>query len=194
MGTFLLSILSNRCCYSKTHTNLHQVTDNVQYINYIRLYLCVFLQGMTYLHARGIPHGLLSTSSVSLHYRVCISLAPQYSRSKARQLQPCDIPYLPPECIRKLHVSQSRSHVVALLGSGAGGVSSDVPPTAGVRRRQCKGVGGGDGSGQGGGQRKFSIGHFVPAQTSATGRSERRACVLQLEGRPTLSADVFAFG
>jgi len=148
---------------------------------------------MAYLHARGIPHGLLSTSSVSLHYRVCISLAPQYSRSKARQLQPCDIPYLPPECIRKLHVSQSRSHVVA-LGSGGGGVSSEVSPTAGVIRRPCQGVGGGDVRGQGSGQRKLSVGHFLPTQMSAAGRSERRACVIQLEGRPTLSADVFAFG
>ena len=131
-------------------------------------------QGMAYLHARGIPHGLLSSSSVSLHFRVCISLAPQYSRSKARQLQPCDIPYLPPECIRELHVSQSRSHIVAFGGP--------LDPAAGRRRgHSCSS------------QRKFSTGHFVATQT-ITGRNEKRACMILLEGRPTLFADIFAFG
>lgn len=129
------------------------------------------LQGMEYLHARRIPHGLLSSSSISLHSRVCISLAPQYSRSKVRQLQPCDIPYLPPECIRELHASQSRSHMVS---NNPGGCSRR-------RAHSC------------GSQWAVSGGQFVAMQTT-TGGCEMRACVIQLEGRPTLFADIFAFG
>lgn len=121
----------------------------------------LLLQGMEYLHGRGIPHGLLSSHSISLPYRVirvCISLAPQYSRSKARQLEPQKVPYLPPECIRELRASRCRSR----------DTSCD--------NEEC------------GRRRVHSCGDEVWAPT------ERRVCMMQLKGRPTLAADVFAFG
>ena len=119
------------------------------------------LQGMEYLHGRGIPHGLLSSHSISLHFRVCISLAPQRSRSDTRQLEPRKIPYLPPECIRELCASRCRSR----------------DPSYDGRRRvhSC-----GNERGRGCGERGQPM--------------EKRACMVQLKGRPTLPADVFAFG
>ena len=119
------------------------------------------IQGMEYLHGRGIPHGLLSSHSISLHYRVCISLAPQYSRSDARQLEPHKFPYLPPECVRELCASRCRSRDTSCDQDECG-------------RRRVHSCGDEGGHGQ--------------------GPIERRACMVQLKGRPTLSADVFAFG
>ncbi len=77
-------------------------------------------------------------------------------------------------------MSQSRSHVVPF------GSPLEVA-SAGGRRH---GTGHNRSSSS---QRKVSVGHFVETQTS-TGRNERRMCVILLEGRPTLHADIFAFG
>ena len=52
-------------------------------------------------------------------------------------------------------------------------------------------------SGSGGKKRAHSSGslwgHLVAVQTP-TGDGEMRSCMIQLKGRPTLSADIFAFG
>ena len=64
---------------------------------------------MEYLHAKGIPHGLLTSSSITLHHRVCISLAPPHTRHAHQYFQPHHLTYLPPECVRQLHVVQSSS-------------------------------------------------------------------------------------
>ena len=63
---------------------------------------------MEYLHAKGIPHGLLTSSSISLHCRVCISLAPPHTRHAHRYFTPNQLTYLPPECVRQLHVDQTK--------------------------------------------------------------------------------------
>lgn len=122
-------------------------------------------QGMEYLHGRGIPHGLLCSHSISLHFRVCISLAPQYSRSDARQLEPRKIPYLPPECIRELCASPCRSR----------DTSCDHDDCGRSRVLSC------------GRDRMWT-------DPLTRGHGERRVCKIQLKGRPTLPADVFAFG
>lgn len=64
---------------------------------------------MEYLHAKGIPHGLLTSSSITLHHRVCISLAPPHTRHAHHYFHPHQITYLPPECVRQLHVAQPSS-------------------------------------------------------------------------------------
>ena len=64
------------------------------------------MQGMEYLHAKGILHGLLTSTSITLHHRVCISLAPPHTRHAHRYFHPHQLAYLPPECIRQLHVDQ----------------------------------------------------------------------------------------
>ena len=54
---------------------------------------------MEYLHAKGIPHPLLTTHSVTLHYRVCISMLTPGSASMG-MLSHDQLPYLPPEVMR----------------------------------------------------------------------------------------------
>ena len=61
---------------------------------------------MEYLHAKGISHGLLTSSSITLNCRVCISLAPPHTKHAHRYFTPQELTYLPPECIRQLHVDQ----------------------------------------------------------------------------------------
>ena len=61
---------------------------------------------MEYLHAKGISHGLLTSTSITLHSRVCISLAPPNMRHAHRYFNPQQLAYLPPECVRQLHVVQ----------------------------------------------------------------------------------------
>ena len=66
------------------------------------LFLFPFHQGMEYLHAKGIPHGSLSSKCVSLHHRVCISVTPQVQST--RNLEASELTYLPPENMRRLWV------------------------------------------------------------------------------------------
>ena len=61
---------------------------------------------MEYLHAKGISHGLLTSTSITLHSRVCISLAPPNMRHAHHYFNPQQLSYLPPECVRQLHVIQ----------------------------------------------------------------------------------------
>lgn len=140
------------------------------------------VQGMEYLHGRGIAHGLLSSHSISLHCRVCISLAPQYSRSDARQLEPCKIPYLPPECVRELRASQCRSRETS-----CDNVHKSYDTSCDQSLSQCRSR---DLPCDYGRRRVHSCG----GEHGGCGLSERRVCKVQLKGRPTLSADVFAFG
>lgn len=56
---------------------------------------------MEYLHAKGIPHPLLTTQSVSLHFRACISMLSPGSASMGI-VNSTDLPYLPPEVMRTL--------------------------------------------------------------------------------------------
>ena len=63
---------------------------------------------MEYLHAKGISHGLLTSTSITLHSRVCISLAPPNMRHTHRYFNPQQLSYLPPECVRQLQVVQCR--------------------------------------------------------------------------------------
>lgn len=65
---------------------------------------------MEYLHDKGIPHGLLTTTCITLHCRVCISLAPPHNRHAHRYFTADQLTYLPPECVRQLRVDQA-SHV-----------------------------------------------------------------------------------
>lgn len=54
---------------------------------------------MEYLHAKGIPHPLLTSQSVTLHYRVCISMLNPGSASMG-VVNASDLPYLSPEVMR----------------------------------------------------------------------------------------------
>lgn len=65
---------------------------------------------MEYLHAKGIPHGSLSTRCVNLHSRVCISITP-HTRS-VRNLKPDDLTSLPPECMRYLYLEEDGRRMV----------------------------------------------------------------------------------
>ena len=58
------------------------------------------LQGMEYLHSRGISHGRLCTSSVYIHNRVCIKFRPQVCLP--RRVSCDDLVSLPPEDVRTL--------------------------------------------------------------------------------------------
>ena len=78
--------------------------QNVDLLFLFRKALFLFFchQGMEYLHAKGIPHGSLSSKCVSLHHRVCISLTPQVQ--SMRSLEASELMYLTPENVRKLWV------------------------------------------------------------------------------------------
>ena len=80
-----------------THTRMHMYTHTHTHT-----------QGMAYLHAKQIPHGLLSSAYITLTCRVCISLAPRQSHThpprRSRTFYPQDLTYLPPEYIREMHV------------------------------------------------------------------------------------------
>lgn len=54
---------------------------------------------MEYLHAKDIPHPLLTTQSVTLHYRVCISMLTPGTASMG-VVSPANLPYLSPEVMR----------------------------------------------------------------------------------------------
>ena len=58
-----------------------------------------FFQGMEYLHAKGIPHPLLTSQSVTLHFRACISMLTPGSASMG-VLNSTDLSYLPPEVMK----------------------------------------------------------------------------------------------
>ena len=57
------------------------------------------LQGMEYLHAKGISHPLLTSRAVTVHYRVCISMLTPCGASQGL-LDADDVIYLPPEAAR----------------------------------------------------------------------------------------------
>lgn len=63
--------------------------------------LLSFPQGLDYLHAKGIPHPLLTSQSVTLHYRVCISMLTPGSASMG-VVNASDLTYLPPEVMRTI--------------------------------------------------------------------------------------------
>lgn len=44
--------------------------------------LFLYMQGMAYLHDRGITHPLLTSKSIHIHYRACISMLSTASCSK----------------------------------------------------------------------------------------------------------------
>lgn len=176
-----LAIVMSEIKGDSLHTRLHSLGHAFTNSSKVKI-LRQVAEGMEYLHGRGIPHGLLSSQSISVHYRVCISLAPQYSRANARQLEPHKIPYLPPECVRKLCASQCRSRDTSCDHSRCGScdMSCDRPPAIDCGRRihSCREDGGGS---------AWRCG-LLRSPT------ERRVCKVQLKGRPTLPADVFAFG
>lgn len=101
-NTFV-SFLSDLSFYEAKHSN------HLQLWHCASLYINVYVQGMEYLHAKGIPHGLLTSSSITLHHRVCISLAPPHTRHAHHFFHPHHLTYLPPECVRQLHVVQRSS-------------------------------------------------------------------------------------
>ncbi len=69
---------------------------------------------MEYLHAKGIPHPLLTTHSVTLHFRVCISMLSPGSASMG-VVNTTDLSYLSPEVLRTVAVhSGSASHQTGL--------------------------------------------------------------------------------
>lgn len=68
-------------------------------LQYSSCSLCLFSQGMGYLHAKGIPHPLLTTQSVFLQFRACISMLTPGSASMG-VLNSTDLPYLAPEVMR----------------------------------------------------------------------------------------------
>lgn len=74
---------------------------------------------MEYIHAKGIPHPLLTTQSVSLHFRACISMLSPGSASMG-VVKSTDLPYLSPEVMRT--VTQQHS------GSGQTGLSCPSSP------------------------------------------------------------------
>ena len=57
------------------------------------------VHGVEYLHAKGINHPMLSSKSITLHYRVCISMLSHYGASSG-YMESEDLIYLPPEAIR----------------------------------------------------------------------------------------------
>lgn len=63
------------------------------------IHYVICLQGLEYLHAKGISHPLLTSQSVTLDYRVCISMLTPGSASMGL-INSSDLPYLPPEAIR----------------------------------------------------------------------------------------------
>lgn len=63
---------------------------------------------MEYLHAKGIPHPLLTTHSVTLHFRACISMLTPGSASVG-VVNTADLPYLPPEVMRTVAEHSSAS-------------------------------------------------------------------------------------
>ena len=67
---------------------------------------------MEYLHAKGIAHPLLTTQSVSLHCRACISMLSPGSASMG-VVNSTDLPYLPPEVMRTV-VQHSNSKQTGL--------------------------------------------------------------------------------
>ena len=69
-------------------------------------------QGVDYLHAKGISHPLLTSKSVTLHYRVCISMLPHYSASSGN-VQSDDLVYLPPETIRTASLPSTHRRAVS---------------------------------------------------------------------------------
>lgn len=54
---------------------------------------------MEYLHAKGIPHPLLTSHSITLHFRVCISMLSPGSASMG-VVNASDLSYLSPEVMR----------------------------------------------------------------------------------------------
>lgn len=54
---------------------------------------------MEYLHAKGIPHPLLTTESITLHFRVCISMLSPSSASMG-VVNATNLSYLPPEVMK----------------------------------------------------------------------------------------------
>jgi hypothetical protein len=58
-------------------------------------------QGMEYLHAKDIAHPLLTTQSVSLHFRACISMLSPGSASMG-VVNSTDLSYLSPEVTRTI--------------------------------------------------------------------------------------------
>ena len=95
--------------------------------------LLLWLQGMEYLHAKGIPHPLLTSQSVTLHYRVCISMLSPGSASMG-VVNPTDLAYLPPEVMKTVAMDSSSSqtgltcpsspHSIRGLQSRSGSISS----------------------------------------------------------------------
>ena len=67
-------------------------------------------QGMEHLHAKGIPHPLLTSQSVTLHFRACISMLTPGSASMG-MLSSADLSYLSPEVMRTVthHSSTSQT-------------------------------------------------------------------------------------
>ena len=67
-----------------------------------------YMQGMAYLHAKNIRHGLLTTQSITLNSRVCICLAANTSYVRNREFRPHQLTYLPPEFVRELYIAHSK--------------------------------------------------------------------------------------
>ena len=90
---------------------------------------------MEYLHDKGIPHPLLTSQSVTLHYRICISMLSPGSASRG-VFNASDLPYLPPEVMQTVsqHSSSfqtgltcpSSPHSVRGLQSRSGSTSSKL--------------------------------------------------------------------
>lgn len=79
----------------------------LQYIHLSLLSLSLFLlstsiQGMEYLHSRGISHGRLTTAAIHIHNRVCIQFRPQVKLP--RHISCEELVSLPPEDVRALYL------------------------------------------------------------------------------------------
>lgn len=60
------------------------------------------IQGMEYLHSRGISHGRLTTAAIHIHNRVCIQFRPQVKLP--RHISCEELVSLPPEDVRALYL------------------------------------------------------------------------------------------
>jgi hypothetical protein len=85
---------------------LHRTGQELQF-SAMSKYLNQIAQGMAYLHDRGINHPLLTSKSIHIHYRACISMLSPAACSNT--LEPSQLVYLSPEVIRTLQPTSSPS-------------------------------------------------------------------------------------
>ena len=101
------------------HTHLHTLGHNFTTQSKFRI-LRQIAEGMEYLHAKGIPHGALSSKMITLHHRVCISLS--LSKRSCRKLDYTDLVYLPHEEIRSVCYQSTRQMILKTQPSFASDV------------------------------------------------------------------------